>query len=348
MAFYNKEKSDDCSAWINKNQDLYENTIDKIKSFLELGGLLHIYGVAVDNMPDRSLFLKYEDYKKYVKSYHKLIHSITGVRTLLSRSDSPFSIFSSEEDVAFFCLSWVIHGDFYETLIYQIIACYDYKKYKSRQQGLKALKNRFIYESIYLGIKTLDDWNKYHADMKEIKGWTVLSDDFVAPTSTKAEDESTILPAIDNIDMEEKKSIPSNNLTDKDNFSNILKCDAEIKDEVIRALANEIHNINTSDRIANIRLALEKKEWIDKEVSFLQFYNTFNLAIKPILGEQFRLISRGKGSNVYSANKYLLLREEKKQLSEDEEARLYEIKRICKLLNNIGTNAVKSTESEDS
>ena len=96
MAFYNKKYKDDCRAWISKNQNLYENTIDNIKSFLELGGLLHIYGVAVDNMPDKSLFLKYEDYKKYVKPYHKLIHSVTGVRTLLSRSDSPFSIFSPD------------------------------------------------------------------------------------------------------------------------------------------------------------------------------------------------------------------------------------------------------------
>ena len=96
MAFYNKKYKDDCRAWISKNQNLYEYTIDNIKSFLELGGLLHIYGVAVDNMPDSSLFLKYEDYKKYVKPYHKLIHSVTGVRTLLSRSDSPFSIFSPD------------------------------------------------------------------------------------------------------------------------------------------------------------------------------------------------------------------------------------------------------------
>ena len=58
MAFYNKKYTDDYRAWISKNQNLYENTIDNIKSFLELGGLLHIYGVAVDNMPDKSLFLK--------------------------------------------------------------------------------------------------------------------------------------------------------------------------------------------------------------------------------------------------------------------------------------------------
>jgi len=56
MAFYNKKYTDDCRAWISKNQNLHENTIDNIKSFLELGGLLHIYGVAVDNMPDKSLF----------------------------------------------------------------------------------------------------------------------------------------------------------------------------------------------------------------------------------------------------------------------------------------------------
>lgn len=348
MAFYYKEKSDECSAWINNNQDLFDNTIDKIKQILELGGLLHIYGVAVDNMPDKSLFVKFEDYKKYVKSYHKFIHSITGVRTILSRSDSPFSIFSSQEDVISFCSSWVVLGDFYETLVYQIIACYGYEKYKFRQRELKALKSRFIFESIYLGIKTLDDWKKFHADMKEIKGWTVLSDDFEPPTSTKTEDESAVLPTIDNIDKEKKKSNPCDNSTDKESFSNMLKCDADIKDEVIKALANEIISNNSSDRIANIRLALERKKWIDSEVSFLQFYKAFDIAIKPLTEEGFHLISRGRGNNAYSPNRYLFVREEKKRLSDDEEARLYEIERICTILDNIETNAVKSTKSEDS
>ena len=197
MAFYNKKYTDDCRAWISKNQNLYENTIDNIKSFLELGGLLHIYGVAVDNMPDRSLFLKYEDYKKYVKPYHKFIHSVTGVRTLLSRANPSFSILSSEEDIVYFCLSWLIQGDFYETLIYQIITCYDYPNNKNRQRGLKVLKNRFINESIHLGIKTIDDWDEYDKDMKEIKERTVLSEDFVAPQTLGQEGEPLIAPATD-------------------------------------------------------------------------------------------------------------------------------------------------------
>ncbi len=346
MAFYYKEKSDECSTWINNNQDLFDNTIDKIKQILELGGLLHIYGVAVDNMPDKSLFVKFEDYKKYVKSYHKFIHSITGVRTILSRSDSPFSIFSSQEDVISFCSSWVVLGDFYETLVYQIIACYGYEKYKFRQRELKALKSRFIYESIYLGIKTLDDWKKFHADMKEIKGWTVLSNDFEPPTSTKAEDESAVLPTVDNIDNEKKKSNPCDNSTDKESFSNMLKCDADIKDEVIKALANEIISNNSSDRIANIRFALERKKWIDSEISFLPFYIAFDLAIKPFTEEGFHLISRNKGSKVYHNNPTLLLHEQKGQLNKEEEQRLFEVERICKLLDDLKSNAEKAIETE--
>ena len=349
MAFYYKEKSDECSVWINNNQNLYDDTIDKNKPILELGGLLHIYGVFVDNMPDKSLFVKYEDYKKYVKWYHKLIHSIIGVRILLSWSDSPFRFFSSQEDVISFCLSWVIHGDFYESLVYQIIECYSYEQYKKRQQELKALKNRFIYESIYLGIKTLDDWKRYHTDMNEIKGWTVLSDDFEPPILAKSEEESAVLPvAIHDNEKEKRNSTPCDNSNEKESFSNMLKCDADIKDEVIKALANEIISNNSSDRIANIRLALERKKWIDSEVSFLQFYNAFDLAIKPLTEEGFHLISRGRGNNAYSPNRYLFVREEKKRLSDDEEARLYEIERICTILDNIETNAAKSTESEDS
>ncbi len=214
MAFYNKKYTDDCRAWISKNQNLYENTIDNIKSFLELGGLLHIYGVAVDNMPDRSLFLKYEDYKKYVKPYHKFIHSVTGVRTLLSRANPSFSILSSEEDIVYFCLSWLIQGDFYETLIYQIITCYDYPNNKNRQRGLKVLKNRFINESIHLGIKTIDDWDEYDKDMKEIKERTVLSEDFVAPQTLGQEGEPLIAPATD--DDKKEGEPPKVPVTDDD------------------------------------------------------------------------------------------------------------------------------------
>ena len=339
MAFYNKKYTDDCRAWISKNQNLYENTIDNIKSFLELGGLLHIYGVAVDNMPDKSLFLKYEDYKKYVKSYHKLIHSITGVRTLLSRSDSPFSIFSSEEDVVFFCLSWVIHGDFYETLIYQIIACYDYPKFKNRQRELVALKNRFIFESILLGIKSLDDWKKYDKDMKEIKGWTVLSEDFVAPQTLGQEGEPPIVPATDDNKKEGEKDNTVGNKTDKAAFLNMLKCnDDKKKAAVIMAIADEIKSNNTGERIAFIKLALEKNAMIDPKLSFSSFYEALTESISPFM-EGEKPVSRVYSSKIYSASWCLLNRTDDNCRNEKEKTQLIELNRICEVLKAAENNA---------
>ena len=413
MAFYNKKYTDDCRAWISKNQNLYENTIDNIKSFLELGGLLHIYGVAVDNMPDRSLFLKYEDYKKYVKPYHKFIHSVTGVRTLLSRANPSFSILSSEEDIVYFCLSWLIQGDFYETLIYQIITCYDYPNNKNRQRGLKVLKNRFINESIYLGIKTIDDWDEYDKDIKEIKGWTVLSEDFVAPQTlgqegdspivpstddnkkegepsivpatddNKKEGESPIVPATDdNKKEEEPPMVPAtdddkkegeppivpatddnkkegespivpatddekegekdrtvDNKTDKAAFLNMLKCnDDKKKTAVIMAIADEIKSINSGKRIAFVMLALVKNKKIDRELSFLSFYEALTESIRPyIVG--IKLVSRVSSSNKYYASKFLLDRNYDDCRNEKDREELKELNRICEVLEAAENNA---------
>ena len=428
MAFYNKKYTDDCRAWISKNQNLYENTIDNIKSFLELGGLLHIYGVAVDNMPDRSLFLKYEDYKKYVKPYHKFIHSVTGVRTLLSRANPSFSILSSEEDIVYFCLSWLIQGDFYETLIYQIITCYDYPNNKNRQRGLKVLKNRFINESIHLGIKTIDDWDEYDKDMKEIKERTVLSEDFVAPQTLGQEGEPLIAPSTDDdkkageppivpatdddkkageplivpatddnkkageppkvpVTDDDKKEgepliapatdddkkageppiapatdddkkageppiVPAtddekegekdrtvDNKTDKAAFLNMLKCnDDKKKTAVIMAIADEIKSINSGKRIAFVMLALVKNKKIDRELSFLSFYEALSESIRPyIVG--IKLVSRVSGSNNYYAYKFLLDRKYDDCRNEKDKEELKELNRICNVLEAAENNA---------
>ena len=383
MAFYNKKYTDDCRAWISKNQNLYENTIDNIKSFLELGGLLHIYGVAVDNMPDRSLFLKYEDYKKYVKPYHKFIHSVTGVRTLLSRANPSFSILSSEEDIVYFCLSWLIQGDFYETLIYQIITCYDYPNNKNRQRGLKVLKNRFINESIHLGIKTIDDWDEYDKDMKEIKERTVLSEDFVAPQTLGQEGEPLIAPATDDdkkageppivpaTDENKKEGEPLivpatddnkkegeplivpatddekegekdrtvDNKTDKAAFLNMLKCnDDKKKTAVIMAIADEIKSINSGKRIAFVMLALVKNKKIDRELSFLSFYEALSESIRPyIVG--IKLVSRVSSSKKYNAFKFLLDRKYDDCRNEKDKEELKELNRICNVLEAAENNA---------
>ena len=353
MAFYNKKYTDDCRAWISKNQNLYENTIDNIKSFLELGGLLHIYGVAVDNMPDRSLFLKYEDYKKYVKPYHKFIHSVTGVRTLLSRANPSFSILSSEEDIVYFCLSWLIQGDFYETLIYQIITCYDYPNNKNRQRGLKVLKNRFINESIHLGIKTIDDWDEYDKDMKEIKERTVLSEDFVAPQTLGQEGEPLIVPATDDNKKEgEPPIVPStddekegekdrtvDNKTDKAAFLNMLKCnDDKKKTAVIMAIADEIKSINSGKRIAFVMLALVKNKKIDRELSFLSFYEALTESIRPyIVG--IKPVSRVSSSKKYYKYRFVLDLKDDNCSNEEEKEQLKELNRICNVLEAAENNA---------
>lgn len=348
MAFFDEEYSNVCRDWITNNRDFYSSKIDKAKT-LEIGGLLHMYQLALENIPVNPLSPIAGEYGDVVKKYHKLIHSTFGVKALISGANSLSSFFMSDEDVVLFSASWLIHGDFYENIVYQIIDSYNNSGFRKKELSLFELKNRILYESILLGVRTLEDWQRYDREMKEIKGWTILPDDFVAPTpfgqnGNKYQEE---LPTDKSADKPEKNK-EGENEAEVNTFFCLLKCDDGIKAEVVKALANEIVRTNSSDRIANIRLALERKKWIDSEVPYLQFHNAFDSAIKPLTENGFRLISRGRGSNVYSANKYLLLREEKKQLSEDEEARLYEIKRICKLLNNIGTNAVNSTESEDS
>lgn len=171
---------------------------------------------------------------------------------------------------------------------------------------MKELKNRIIYESILLGVKTLEDWQKYHKDMDEIKGWTILPDDFVAPTPFDPEKE-TCQEELPQEERKTEKSKETKRDIDSNTFVNMLKCDDNIKEGVIMTLASEIVSSNTSDRIANIRLALERKKWIDSGISFLPFYKAFNLAIKPFIEEGFHLISRNKGSKVYYNNSSLLV-----------------------------------------
>lgn len=346
MAFYNEEYSNTRKEWISNNRIFYNSKIENAKT-LEVGGLLHMYQLALENMPVNPLSPKAGEYGKVVKKYHKLIHSTFGVKTLIAGANSLSAFFMSNEEAILFSTSWLIHGDFYENLVYQIIDSYNKPGFKKKEVLLKELKNRIIYESILLGVRTLEDWQKYHKDMDEIKGWTIIPDDFVAPTPFDPEKEACQEEPPQNEIKTEKNKEREKDI-EPNTFFSMLKCDDSIKEGVIKALANEIVSNNSSDRIANIRLALERKKWIDSEVSFLQFYKTFDLAIKPFTEEGFRLISRGKGSNAYSPNRYLFVREEKKRLSNDEEARLYEIERICTILDNIETNAVKSTESEDS
>jgi len=346
MAFYNEEYSNTRKEWISNNQDFYNRKIDNAKT-LEVGGLLHMYQLALENMPVNPLSPKAGEYGKVVKKYHKLIHSTFGVKTLIAGANSLSAFFMSNEEAILFSTSWLIHGDFYENLVYQIIDSYNKPGFKKKEVLLKELKNRIIYESILLGVRTLEDWQKYHRDMNEIKGWTIVPDDFVAPTPFDPEKE-----ACQEEPPQKENKTEKNKEREKDiapnTFFSMLKCDDSIKEGVIKILADEIVSSNTKDRIANIRFALERKKWIDNEISFLQFYNAFAQAIKPFTEEGFHLISRNKGSKVYYNNPTLLLHEQKEQLNAEEEQRLFEVERICKLLDDLKSNAEKAIETEGS
>lgn len=50
MAFYNEEYSNTRKEWISNNQDFYNSKIENAKT-LEVGGLLHMYQLALENMP---------------------------------------------------------------------------------------------------------------------------------------------------------------------------------------------------------------------------------------------------------------------------------------------------------
>lgn len=346
MAFYNEEYSNTRKEWISNNQDFYNSKIENAKT-LEVGGLLHMYQLALENMPVNPLSPKAGEYGKVVKKYHKLIHSTFGVKTLIAGANSLSAFFMSNEEAILFSTSWLIHGDFYENLVYQIIDSYNKPGFKKKEVLLKELKNRIIYESILLGVRTLEDWQKYHRDMNEIKGWTIVPDDFVAPTPFGPEKE-----ACQEEPPQKENKTEKNKEREKDiapnTFFSMLKCDDSIKEGVIKILADEIVSSNTKDRIANIRFALERKKWIDNEISFLQFYNAFAQAIKPFTEEGFHLISRNKGSKVYYNNPTLLLHEQKEQLNAEEEQRLFEVERICKLLDDLKSNAEKAIETEGS
>ena len=346
MAFYNEEYSNTRKEWISNNQDFYNSKIENAKT-LEVGGLLHMYQLALENIPVNPLSPKAGEYGKVVKKYHKLIHSTFGVKTLIAGANSLSAFFMSNEEAILFSTSWLIHGDFYENLVYQIIDSYNKPGFKKKEVLLKELKNRIIYESILLGARTLEDWQKYHRDMNEIKGWTIVPDDFVAPTPFDPEKE-----ACQEEPPQKENKTEKNKEREKDiapnTFFSMLKCDDSIKEGVIKILADEIVSSNTKDRIANIRFALERKKWIDNEISFLQFYNAFAQAIKPFTEEGFHLISRNKGSKVYYNNPTLLLHEQKEQLNAEEEQRLFEVERICKLLDDLKSNAEKAIETEGS
>lgn len=368
MNICNNQIAEKCNAWINKEETFYHKSIRKVKKYGELAGLLHIYRLGSDYTQCKNVFRGVTDYEKFVKYYHNCIHSTFGVRTLLAWS------WKSNEDIKLFCASWLIHGDLYKALIYQIMTCFSNPLYKNMEQELNGFKNCLIYESVYLGIKSTEDWMKYDKEMRDIKGWVILSDDLKNILSSyikKAEpisksllqskgsnvyNNSSVLFINKKIKLLDKReNLPTNKSmskqkkntshkikTDENTFFNMLKCDDSIKKEVIRTLADETLSGNTTYRMANIRLALERNEWIDIEIKFAPFYKAFILAIKPFITQKdFKFQHQNKVSSIYYKNKILNISEKTEKLSTAQELCLYETKRICKILNGIKGDAEK-------
>ena len=67
MAFYNEEYSNICKEWISNNQVFYNNKIDVAKRTIKVGGLLHMYQLAIENMPANPLLSKAGEYGNVVK-----------------------------------------------------------------------------------------------------------------------------------------------------------------------------------------------------------------------------------------------------------------------------------------
>ena len=354
MAFYNEEYSNICKEWISNNQVFYNNKIDVAKKTIKVGGLLHMYQLALENMPANPLLSQAGEYGNVVKKYHKSIHSAFGVKALMSQDNYLSLIPMSNKDVVLFSTSWLIHGDFYENLVYQIIDSYNDSGFKKKELSLYDLKKRIISESIFLGIRSLEDWKKYDKNMKEIKGWTILPDDFEVPQPIKQEDAkemstTPIIPPIKTKEVDNKKTKCKSQQKQKKEQANLyqlLKVEDDIlKSNIIKAIAKEINSNNKGERIAFIKLALTKNQMIDPELSFLSFYNALEKSIHGLLGDT-KLISREWCSNIYNSSKYLLSRDETNCKDEEDKNKLKELDRICNILNSAGKNDTISNESD--
>lgn len=119
----------------------------------------------------------------------------------------------------------------------------------------------------------------------------------------------------------------------------MLKCnDDKKKAAVIMAIADEIKSNNTGERIAFIKLALEKKAMIDPKLSFLPFHEALTDSINPFMKGE-KPVSRAYSSKIYSASLYLLNRTDDNCRNEKEKTQLIELNRICEVLKAAENNA---------
>ena len=322
MAFYNNDYSQACKQWIANNKDFYDHFRDTAKT-LELDGLLHIYDFALKNLPEEPQVLPNRKYGKLVKSYYNIIHSTFGVRTLISY---PLSISSWKEDnenYIYAATSWLIHDDFYETLIDHIIRCFTRNAYERKEMDLKKLKDALLKDSINLGIRTIEDWMEYERDRNEIKNKTVVpkelkmdeqmdGDNAESPECSK---ESTSLEMIANVnviqnkedDGKDEKQYSNAEYQKTEQFRNMLLCDDSIKMKVIEKIAKFIIANPDGNQIAVVMLALGKMEWIFNNMKFEPFYNAFKSAMEVFIhNKKIVLASRPTASNYYSKYYYFL------------------------------------------
>ncbi|MBQ9676832.1 MAG: hypothetical protein IJV44_01685 [Prevotella sp.] len=327
MAFYNEGYSKACRSWIENNKEFYRHFSDAVKQ-LRLSGMLHVYDFALTNLPNRPQSVKVGDYGEVVWVKYEKIHSDFGVRSLISWPTSLSSWAKSKEDYVYAATAWLIHGDFYETMVHQIIGCYKQEEYINKDASLYKLMQRLVNDSIVQGIKTRKDWETYESILQNIERGIIVPPKI---TTQKGTDN----PNSDASSTDDQKGLP---VEDKYRpIFNLLKCNEEIRTSVADAIAKEIEKNNSGTIIAFIKFALEKKNWIGTlGVSFSSYYS----ALK-VLVEGRQMVSRQRSSSFYSKYQYLQNKTLDDFKNADDRHLLMEINRIWKVLDNIEQDALK-------
>ncbi len=335
MAFYNEEYSKACRLWIDNNGEFYRHFSDAVKQ-LRLSGMLHVYDFALTSLQDRPKSIKVGNYGELVWEKYETIHSDFGVRSLISWPISS-SWFEKKSEYAYSATSWLIHGDFYETLVLRSLKSYQLGEYDNKEVSLSDLITRFLIDSTEMGAKTISDWYKFLKDIEPLNNgsfaftFSKILERFVKKLEGNAKPD-ILLPSGTHDEgrgMTESQS----------SLASMLKCNEDKKKAaVIMAIADEIKSNNTGERIAFIKLALEKNAMIDPKLSFSPFYEALTESINPFM-EGEKPVSRVYSSKIYSASVCLLNRTDDNCRNEKEKTQLIELNRICDVLKVAGNNA---------
>ena len=338
MAFYNEEYSKACRLWIDNNGEFYRHFTDAVKQ-LRLSGMLHVYDFALTNLQGRPQSIKVGDYGELVWDKYEKIHSDFGVRSLISWPISS-SWFEKKGKYIYTATSWLIHGDFYETLVLRCLKCYILEEYDNKEVSLGDLITRFLIDSTVIGAKTKSDWYKFLEDIEPLNNGSYAFSfrKIIDKWDKKLEDKpdsDSLLPSEVHDEHDEGKGVEES----LGSLASMLKCDDDKKKAaVIMAIADEIKSNNTGERIAFIKLALEKNAMIDPKLSFSPFYEALTESINPFM-EGEKPVSRVYSSKIYSASWCLLNRTDDNCRNEKEKTQLIELNRICEVLKAAENNA---------